>query len=103
MGMKRSPLLIPAARGVTFRVVLSILFIALSLWIAAVTFDGLKQGSLIWPRRFGSDVWVHQSTEPIRFRVAAVAWFTVCIWLFYVSIVEIFYARSYRKRRSPSP
>jgi hypothetical protein len=98
MDMARSPLLIPQARDAAFRIVLSTLFIALSLCVAVITVEGIRMGILMWPSRYEPHILVNRLLQPGAFWVAGVVWSTVWVWMFYASVAEIVYTMRARKR-----
>jgi hypothetical protein len=97
-----SPLFIPRERGKVFRVVFSGVLIALGIWIAVITVEGFRSGSLIWPSRHHPHIFVERIGQPTAFWTAAVVWITVCTWMLYASVAEILYATRDRKPRQPS-
>lgn len=98
MDKARSPLLIPQARGITFRVIFSTLLIALGVWVAVITVEGLQSGSLIWPSRYQPHIRVDRLTHPTIFWITAVVWFGICVWMVYTSVAEILYATRRHKQ-----
>ena len=95
----RSPLLIPEERGVVFRVVVSALFIGLSVSVTVLTLRGIQSGRIMWPSRYQPHIYVDQFSRPFAFWVAVVFYIVVCSWLLYASTAEIFYATRIHKRR----
>ena len=95
----RSPLLIPEGRGTTFRVVVSTIFVALSVWVLVITLHGISTGSLIWPSRYQPHIRIDRLARPEVFWTTAVIWFGICAWLCYASVAEILYATRIRKQR----
>ena len=99
METRRSPLLIPAGRGQVFRIIVGTAFVALGIYVAVITVQGLQTGVLMWPSKYEPHGWVHRMTQPTSFWTAAIVWTAMCAWLLYASIAEILYATRMRKSR----
>ena len=82
-----------------FRIVLSTLLIALGVWVAVITLQGLHSGILVWPSRYEPHVRIDRVAQPKVFWIAAVVWFVICAWLIYASVAEILYATREHKQR----
>jgi hypothetical protein len=92
-------LLIPQARGTTFRITFSTLLIALAAWVVVITLQGIHSGILIWPSHYEPHIRIDRVTRPEAFWIAAIVWFAICVWLIYASVAEILYATREHEQR----
>ena len=92
-------MLIPERRGTAFHVVVSTIFIALSIWVFVITLYGIYTGSLTWPSRYQPHIRIDRLARPEMFWLTPVIWFGICAWLCYASVAEILYATRIHKRR----